>query len=189
MVPLYGGALPQRYRTKVWSDVRLVMAPEMQAANFGGDDDNFNYPRFAFDFALLRVYEADGRPHRPRHWLRPARTAVRDGDALMVPGHPYRTERGLSVAQLETLRDAITEVVACFPVYRTYVDRNGWRPEDRTVVERAIARARWRNPAMERSLFDFFREVVLPRDMEVAQAKNLRAVQQNDPGAVVCATR
>ena len=65
---------------------------------------------------------------------------------------------------LETMRSAITEVVACFPVYRTYVDRNGWTPEDRKVVERAIARARRRNPAMERSLFDFFREVVLPRD-------------------------
>jgi hypothetical protein len=107
VVPLYGGALPQRYRTQVWSDVRLVMAPEMQAANFGGDDDNFNYPRFAFDFALLRVYEADGRPHRPSHWLRPAKAAARDGDALMVPGHPYRTERGLTVTQLETLRDAV----------------------------------------------------------------------------------
>lgn len=107
VVPLYGGALPQRYRTRVWSDVRLVMAPEMQAANFGGDDDNFNYPRFAFDFALLRVYEADGRPHRPSHWLRPAQVPVREGDALMVPGHPYRTERALTVSQLETLRDAV----------------------------------------------------------------------------------
>ena len=67
---------------------------------------------------------------------------------------------------LETMRGAITEVVACFPVYRTYVDRHGWSPEDRKVVERAIARARRRNPAMERSLFDFFREVVLPRDID-----------------------
>ena len=67
---------------------------------------------------------------------------------------------------LESMRSAITEVVACFPVYRTYVDENGWMPEDRTVVERAIARARRRNPAMESSLFDFFREVVLPRDVD-----------------------
>jgi (1->4)-alpha-D-glucan 1-alpha-D-glucosylmutase len=65
---------------------------------------------------------------------------------------------------LESLRDVITEVVACFPVYRTYVDEHGWTPEDRRVVEQAIARARRRNPAMESSLFDFFREVVLPRD-------------------------
>jgi (1->4)-alpha-D-glucan 1-alpha-D-glucosylmutase len=66
----------------------------------------------------------------------------------------------------DSLRDVITEVVACFPVYRTYVDESGWTPEDRVVVERAIARARRRNPAMESSLFDFFREVMLPRDIE-----------------------
>jgi (1->4)-alpha-D-glucan 1-alpha-D-glucosylmutase len=64
---------------------------------------------------------------------------------------------------LESLRDVITEVVACFPVYRTYVDARGWTAEDRAVVARAIARARRRNPAMEASLFDFFREVMLPR--------------------------
>ena len=67
---------------------------------------------------------------------------------------------------LDSLRDVITEVVACFPVYRTYVDERGWTAADRAVVERAIARARRRNPAMEASLFDFFREVVLPRDVD-----------------------
>ena len=67
---------------------------------------------------------------------------------------------------LESLRDVITEVVACFPVYRTYVDSRGWTAEDRAVLARAIARARRRNPAMESSLFDFFREVVLPRALD-----------------------
>jgi (1->4)-alpha-D-glucan 1-alpha-D-glucosylmutase len=64
---------------------------------------------------------------------------------------------------MESLRDVIREVVACFPVYRTYVDEHGWTPADRAVVAQAIARARRRNPAMEASLYDFFREVVLPR--------------------------
>ena len=68
---------------------------------------------------------------------------------------------------LESLKDAITSVVACFPVYRTYVDGCGWTPEDRAVVEQAIVRARRRNPAMESSLFDFLREVILPRQPEV----------------------
>jgi (1->4)-alpha-D-glucan 1-alpha-D-glucosylmutase len=67
---------------------------------------------------------------------------------------------------LESLRDVIREVVACFPVYRTYVNEEGWTPADRAVVEQAISRARRRNPAMESSLFDFFREVVLPRGAE-----------------------
>ena len=67
---------------------------------------------------------------------------------------------------LDSMREVISEVVACFPVYRTYVDERGWSPEDRAVVERAIARARRRNPAMEAQLFHFFSEVLLPRDLE-----------------------
>jgi (1->4)-alpha-D-glucan 1-alpha-D-glucosylmutase len=74
----------------------------------------------------------------------------------------------------DSLRDVITEVVACFPVYRTYVDEEGWTPEDRAVVERAIARARRRNPAMEASLFDFFREVMLARDVDTEPVPNDR---------------
>jgi (1->4)-alpha-D-glucan 1-alpha-D-glucosylmutase len=70
---------------------------------------------------------------------------------------------------LDSMRDVITEVVACFPVYRTYVGAEGWTPADRAVVELAIARARRRNPAMEASLFDFFREVMLPRDVEPSE--------------------
>jgi (1->4)-alpha-D-glucan 1-alpha-D-glucosylmutase len=65
---------------------------------------------------------------------------------------------------LPSLRDALEEVVACFPIYRTYVNEQGWVPEDRAAVERAIVRARRRNPAMDSSIFDFFREVILPRD-------------------------
>ncbi|MBI3263751.1 MAG: malto-oligosyltrehalose synthase [Acidobacteria bacterium] len=65
---------------------------------------------------------------------------------------------------LNSLRDALREVVACFPVYRTYVDARGWTEADRERIEVAIRRARRRNPAMESSIFDFLREVLLPRD-------------------------
>ena len=67
---------------------------------------------------------------------------------------------------LNSLHGVIVEVVACFPAYRTYVTEQGWTPEDRTVVEQAIVRARRRNPAMDPTIFDFFREIVLPRDPE-----------------------
>jgi (1->4)-alpha-D-glucan 1-alpha-D-glucosylmutase len=74
----------------------------------------------------------------------------------------------------DSLREVITEVVACFPVYRTYVDEDGWTPEDRAVVERAVNQARRRNPAMESSIFDLLREVMLPRDIEVDPLPNDR---------------
>ena len=67
---------------------------------------------------------------------------------------------------LESLSNVITEVVACFPVYRTYVDEQGWTADDRVVLQTAISRARRRNPAMEASLFDFFWDVMLPRDLD-----------------------
>ena len=65
---------------------------------------------------------------------------------------------------LNSIRDMLAEVVACFPIYRTYVSEHGWAADDRAALERAIVRARRRNPAMESSIFDFFREVMLPRD-------------------------
>jgi (1->4)-alpha-D-glucan 1-alpha-D-glucosylmutase len=65
---------------------------------------------------------------------------------------------------LNSLRDMLVEVVACFPIYRTYVNDQGWDADDRAALERAIVRARRRNPAMESTIFDFFREVLLPRD-------------------------
>ena len=65
---------------------------------------------------------------------------------------------------LNSIRDMLAAVVACFPIYRTYVNEHGWAPDDRAALERAIVRARRRNPAMESSIFDFFREVMLPRD-------------------------
>ena len=65
---------------------------------------------------------------------------------------------------LNSIRDMLVQVAACFPVYRTYVNDKGWTPDDRAVMERAIARARRRNPAMDPSIFDFFREVMFPRD-------------------------
>ncbi|MBI4476406.1 MAG: malto-oligosyltrehalose synthase [Acidobacteria bacterium] len=71
---------------------------------------------------------------------------------------------------LNSLREALREVVACFPVYRTYVDARGWTEADRERIEVAIRRARRRNPAVESSIFDFLREVLLPRDPSQAPA-------------------
>jgi len=104
MVTLYRGAAFHLYRYKTWSDVRLVFAPEGRLGFFGGDPDNFVFPRFALDFALMRVYEK-GEAIRPAHFLKWARTGVKDGDLVFAAGHPGSTDRLVTVAQLVHDRD------------------------------------------------------------------------------------
>lgn len=105
VVALYSGARHALHHYRQWNDVRLVWGPEAATGFYGGDPDNFVYPRFALDAALMRVYEADGRPHHPASFLRPARQMPREGELLFVAGHPGQTERLRTVAQLESARD------------------------------------------------------------------------------------
>lgn len=106
VVSLYSGSLFHLYRFKQWEDVRLVFTPEYQAGFFGGDPDNFVYPRFALDFALMRVYE-NGRPLRTPQHLKLADQPVAEGEPVFVAGHPGETDRLQTGAQLKTLRDAV----------------------------------------------------------------------------------
>jgi hypothetical protein len=104
VVSLYQGARFHLYRYDRYDDVRLVMAPEEAAANFGGDTDNFEYPRFAYDICFFRLYR-DGKPvHTPDH-LRFAEQGVKEGDLVFALGHPYRTNRLFTVDQLRFARD------------------------------------------------------------------------------------
>lgn len=105
VVPLYHGARFARYRYTRFRDVRLVALPEARIAYFGGDHDNFTYPRWSFDVALLRLYGPDGRPLAPSQVLRPTIAGPREGDPIVVVGHPGTTSRLLTVAQLEYERD------------------------------------------------------------------------------------
>jgi hypothetical protein len=105
VVTFYRGAAYRLYRYRVWSDVRLVFAPETRVAFFGGDPDNFVYPRFDLDFALMRVYDG-GAPLRPTHYLHWTGQGVSEGDLVFAAGHPYSTDRLVTVTQLELDRDA-----------------------------------------------------------------------------------
>ena len=96
VVTLYGGFRFHLYRYKSYTDVRIAFAPEAAVGFFGGDPDNFEYPRYCLDMALFRVYE-DGKPANVEHFLTWAAEGVRDGELVFVAGHPGRTDRLLTV--------------------------------------------------------------------------------------------
>jgi len=112
VVSFYQGGEYWLYTYKAYTDVRLVFAPEQQAAFFGGDPDNFTYPRYDLDMALYRVYE-NGKPLRTDNFLKWSAKGAAPGELIFISGHPGNTERDDTVAQLLLERDvrgpAVTE--------------------------------------------------------------------------------
>ncbi len=103
-VTLYQGGQYWLYKYRRYSDVRLVFAPERDIAAFGGDPDNFQFPRWCLDMAVLRAWDGD-RPARTPDHLRIDWAGAREGDPVFVAGHPGNTDRLLTVSELETQRN------------------------------------------------------------------------------------
>jgi hypothetical protein len=104
VITLYQGGQYQLYRFKRYTDVRLVFAPEQQIAFYGGDPDNFAFPRFDLDMCFFRVYE-NGKPAKIEHYLKWSKAGAGDGELVFVSGHPGHTDRINTVAEVEYLRD------------------------------------------------------------------------------------
>jgi hypothetical protein len=110
VVTLYQGGQYNLYRYKKYTDVRLVFVPEFQAAFFGGDPDNFNFPRFNIDMALVRVYEND-QPVHPENFFKWSTAGAKEGSLVFVTGNPGSTSRLNTVAHLQQLRDTSIPII------------------------------------------------------------------------------
>ncbi len=139
IVTLYSGAVYNLYKYRRYSDLRLVFAPEYDVAFFGGDPDNFTYPRFDLDITFLRAYE-NARPAHVEHYLKWSKTGVKDGDLVFVSGHPGSTGRLTTFAQMEYLRDVqyprnIKSMERRIKLLKAYAAQS---PEKARIVERMI---------------------------------------------------
>ena len=181
VVPLHQGGAYHLYRYKRYTDVRLVFAPEQQIAFFGGDPDNFEYPRFNLDICLFRAYE-NGKPARVEHYLKWSTTGVRDGDLVFVSGHPGRTYRQLTMDELGYLRDWNFPYLLS-RLYRQEVVLTAWSARSDENARRArdllygIQNSRKARVGMQAGLLD-------PELMEGKRdaEKRLRAAVAADPG-------
>ncbi|HYH64628.1 MAG TPA: S46 family peptidase, partial [Urbifossiella sp.] len=104
VVSLYAGGQYHLYTFRKYTDIRLVFAPEKQVAFFGGDPDNFEYPRYDLDVCFFRVYDG-GQPLKCEHYLKWSAAGAKEGELVFVSGHPGRTNRQNTVAELSYLRD------------------------------------------------------------------------------------
>ncbi len=142
IVPLYNGGRYSAYVFRRFTDIRMVFAVELQMGFFGGDYDNFTYPRYDLDFAFLRVYDENGEPYRTDHYFGWG-DGVEEGDAVFLVGNPGPTRRLNTVAQLEFQRDVSVPVSVAFlasrlAVLRAFYEADPVRGEELNIRNQAF---------------------------------------------------
>jgi hypothetical protein len=180
VVSLYHGGIYNLYQYKRFQDVRLVFAPEFAIAFFGGDPDNFMFPRYDLDVSFLRVYE-DGKPAPTPNHFKWSAGGAKDGELTFVTGHPGGTNRQLTVSQLEYHRDvALPEALIRMAELRgLYTEFQNRGPEQKRIsngklfgIENGYKATRGRYTALVDK--DFFAS-------KVATEEKLRADIARDP--------
>lgn len=135
VVTLYQGGAYHLYRYERFTDVRLVFAPDVQAATFGGDPDNFEFPRYCLDLCFFRVYR-DGKPASTPQFLKWNATGAKDGELVFIAGHPGRTNRLNTHAELQAMRDEALPF-RMEQIYRGEAVLEAWAARDRENRRRA----------------------------------------------------
>jgi hypothetical protein len=135
VVTLYQGGAYHLYRYQRYTDVRLVFAPDEQAAAFGRDPDNFEFPRFCLDCCFFRAYQ-DGKPAKTEHFLKWNAEGAKEGELVFVAGHPGRTNRLVTHAELAAMRDR-SSPAKLDQIYRAEALLEAWASRDRENRRRA----------------------------------------------------
>ncbi|MBV8519877.1 MAG: S46 family peptidase [Acidobacteria bacterium] len=181
---VFEGAQYLRLTQAEITDVRLVYAPSQRIGDYGGEVDNFEWPRHTGDFSFFRAY-AGGKPYHPNHWLKLATSGVHDGDLVFVAGYPGRTFRYKTADEVRNYQEFVypTNIRYLTSVIRLLEDAG---KDDRDVQIKNASRLR----TLENSLKNytstnegFVKDRILEK--RLAQEKKLRAALQNDPSASV----
>jgi hypothetical protein len=181
VVTLYSGGWYHLYQYKKYDDIRLVFAPETDIAFFGGDPDNFTYPRYCLDVAFFRAYEK-GRPAETPHYLRWSRDGVKEGELVFVSGHPASTGRLATYAQLEFFRDVSYPLLhrRLESLIRALEAYSAQSPENKRVARDNL----FSQQNSYKAYTGFLRGLRDPKLMELKrrQEEELRAAVEKDPG-------
>ena len=105
VVPLYNGGKYSLYTYKRYRDIRLVLVPEYELGLFGGDPDNYTYPRYSLDFTIWRAYDDDGKPLKTKNYFKWSTNGANEDEPIFVIGNPGQTSKLKTVSQLEYMRD------------------------------------------------------------------------------------
>lgn len=186
VVELYRGGEYWLYRSRTYTDVRLVMAPEEQSAFYGGEYDNFSYPRHSLDIAFFRVYEG-GKPLHPERWLPLSEEGPGEGDVVFVPGHPGSSGRRLTIAQLEYHRDLylpvrIGQQDRRVVALRTYADRG----EEETRRSRDRIRGLANNLKRQRAFLELLETPAIMDEKVAAEMSWRDRIAKNPAAAAEC---